>query len=393
MKPGRELHGRLGGQGTGLAEPKLGKKRIPWMENEEYIAVADSAQFELAEPTLDEEALQLLDVGSGATTSHKAEGERFSQRLVLVVGEGDRGSTIIKSMNIAGKIVETDFKQVGEEGRPVVVCVALYYPRRLPSSGVRKGLDIRDPHAKPVRLALVPPDSVPVNFPATTAGAPPATAAPATVKIPEAPVPLPESKKHTPSLAQVVSASNRIKVPTSVTEPLPDREVTVHRGMPVVRFMQSEVSQLALIDKYILVGKFSHGQPKLEPVAYEKVPYYCDYCWRQGHSLDRCKLKDSEPQNPTPNPQPKPKPYPNPLQPLKPNNPNPKPHLPKPNLPMPKDSLPIPKAQTFVLKKRALDLVCKDRNADFKKVDYARYPALKEAMRWAYLKTSMDHLR
>ncbi|VFQ63980.1 unnamed protein product [Cuscuta campestris] len=46
-----------------------------------------------------------------------------------------------------------------------------------------------------------------------------------------------------------------------------------------------------------------------------------------------------------------------------------------------------------VLKKRALDLVCKDRNADFKKVDYARYPALKEAMRWAYLKTSMDHLR
>ncbi|VFQ98289.1 unnamed protein product [Cuscuta campestris] len=137
---------------------------------------------------------------------------------------------------------------------------------------VKKELDIRDPHAKPVRLALVPPDSALVNFPATVTGAPAAAAA--TGQFPETPAPPPDSKKHTPSLAQVVSASNRIKVPTSITELLPDREVTVYPGMPAFRFMQSEVSQLALIDKYILVGKFSHGQPKLEVIKHYFSTHY-----------------------------------------------------------------------------------------------------------------------
>ncbi|RAL51607.1 hypothetical protein DM860_018265 [Cuscuta australis] len=311
-------------------------------------------------------------------------------------------------------------------------------------------LDIHDPQFKTKKMALVPPDFERVEFPATlTAGAPPATAVLTAGKNSASPVQHPDSKKFTPSLSQVVSASDRVKVPTSITEPLPDREVTVHRGMPAVRFMQSEVSQLALIDKYILVGKFSHGQPKLEvikqhfstnyvfrgtvsvgwrdskhvfimfsnshdctnillegtlifnglhpmrlfrwtpdfdpefetslspvwisfyglplhmfnfhalslickpigkllgvdsvtlakakphvarvcvemdllaprpkdifvgvsevfgeedcgfvqPVVYEKVPYYCDYCWRQGHSLERCKLYKPETQQPKP---------------------------------------------------------------------------------------------
>ncbi|VFQ96664.1 unnamed protein product [Cuscuta campestris] len=346
-------------------------------------------------------------------------------------------------------------------------------------------IGIRDPHAKPVRLALVPPDSAPV------AGAPPATAVPATVKIPEAPVPPSKSNKHTPSLAQVVSGSSRIKVPTPVMEPLPDRDVTIHRGMPAVRFLKSEVSTLARIDKYILVGKFSHGQPKLEvikhyfsthyvfrgtvsvgwrdskhvfimfsnshdctnmllegtitfnglhpmhlfrwtpdfdpeyetsfspvwlsfyglplhmfnfhafslickpigkllgvdsitlakakphvarvcvemdllqprpkeifvgtsevvgeedcgfiqPVVYEKVPYYCDYCWRQGHSSERCKLKDFP--KPTLTPTPNPNTKPNPQNPI----PHPKPTLAQPKsqskAPAPKPIAPKPKS-------------------------------------------------
>ncbi|VFQ94876.1 unnamed protein product [Cuscuta campestris] len=61
---------------------------------------------------------------------------------------------------------------------------------------VKKELDIRDPHAKLVRLALVPHDFALVNFPATVTGAP---AAAATGQFPETPAPPPESKKHTPS--------------------------------------------------------------------------------------------------------------------------------------------------------------------------------------------------
>ncbi|RAL44123.1 hypothetical protein DM860_016369 [Cuscuta australis] len=69
----------------------------------------------------------------------------------------------------------------------------------------------------------------------------------------------------------------------------------------------------------------------VQPVVYEKVPFYCDYCWRQGHSLARCKLKDFSPP-PTPIKKPTPQ---NPIPPPKPTtaqpNPQPNPTLPKPN--------------------------------------------------------------
>ncbi|RAL48728.1 hypothetical protein DM860_001048 [Cuscuta australis] len=45
---------------------------------------------------------------------------------------------------------------------------------------------------------------------------------------------------------------------------LPDREVVVHRDIPTIRFAATEIESLAKIDRFILVGKFSHGKPKLE---------------------------------------------------------------------------------------------------------------------------------
>ncbi|VFQ75956.1 unnamed protein product [Cuscuta campestris] len=45
---------------------------------------------------------------------------------------------------------------------------------------------------------------------------------------------------------------------------LPDREVVVHRDIPTIRFAATEIESLAKIDIFILVGKFSHGQPKWE---------------------------------------------------------------------------------------------------------------------------------
>ncbi|VFQ99338.1 unnamed protein product [Cuscuta campestris] len=149
--------------------------------------------------------------------------------------------------------------------------------RRVPAKIVKKELHNRDPHIKTKPLALVSSNSAPVTFPATAARAPPAAAAPATGKKPEPSVPLADAKKPAPSLAQVVYGSKRISLPTFVTEPLPDREVTIHRGLPAVRFNESEVSDLALIDKYILVGKFSHGQPKLEVI---KAHFATNYVFR-----------------------------------------------------------------------------------------------------------------
>ncbi|RAL44122.1 hypothetical protein DM860_016368 [Cuscuta australis] len=56
----------------------------------------------------------------------------------------------------------------------------------------------------------------------------------------------------------------------------------------------------------------------VQPVVYEKVPFYCDYCWRQGHSLARCRLKDFSPP-PTPIKKPTPQ---NPIPPPKPTRPS-----------------------------------------------------------------------
>ncbi|VFR01318.1 unnamed protein product [Cuscuta campestris] len=137
--------------------------------------------------------------------------------------------------------------------------------RRVQGQIGQKGFHIRDPHEKPVRMTLAPSVLAPADFPATVAGAPAtAAAAQTTGKIPENSTQPPFSRKPVPSLSQVISASKRNSLPTFVTEPFPEREVTVHRGMPAVRFNEAEVSDLALIDKYILVGKFSHRQPKLE---------------------------------------------------------------------------------------------------------------------------------
>ncbi|VFQ77918.1 unnamed protein product [Cuscuta campestris] len=47
---------------------------------------------------------------------------------------------------------------------------------------------------------------------------------------------------------------------------LPDRDTTTHRGTPCIRFSDKEVEALASIDRFLLVGKFSHGQPKLEVI-------------------------------------------------------------------------------------------------------------------------------
>ncbi|VFQ94189.1 unnamed protein product [Cuscuta campestris] len=151
--------------------------------------------------------------------------------------------------------------------------------RRVEGQIGQKESHIRDPHQKTVRMTLAPPIFAPVDFPATA----PATAAVQTAgKIPKRSAQPPLFKKPVPSLSQVLSASKRNSLPTFVTEPLPDREVTVHRGMPAVRFNEAEVSDLALIDKYILVGKFSHGQPKLEVI---KNHFATNYVFRGSVSV------------------------------------------------------------------------------------------------------------
>ncbi|VFQ94188.1 unnamed protein product [Cuscuta campestris] len=149
------------------------------------------------------------------------------------------------TITFGASIVHIDQEKPNPQFRPPRVFTGKNPSIRQATGKIGNGdLDIRVPNKKTVRTALVPSDSAPANFLATVAGAPPAMAAPATGKVPENPAPPPDPKNHTPSLAQVVSASNRIKVPTPVTEPFPDREVTIHRGLPAVRFMQSEVSQL-----------------------------------------------------------------------------------------------------------------------------------------------------
>ncbi|RAL43582.1 hypothetical protein DM860_012723 [Cuscuta australis] len=105
--------------------------------------------------------------------------------------------------------------------------------------------------------------------------------------------------------------------------------VTLAKAKPHVARVCVEMDLLKPRPKEIFVGTSEVvGEEDcgfVQPVADEKVPYYCDYCWRQGHSLDKCKLQDFEPQNPKPNP------------------------FPKSNFPKPKASLPtqtyVPKAQ------------------------------------------------
>ncbi|VFQ80979.1 unnamed protein product [Cuscuta campestris] len=47
---------------------------------------------------------------------------------------------------------------------------------------------------------------------------------------------------------------------------LPDRNIIMHRDTPTVRFAEEEVEHLSKIDRFTLVGKFSHGQPKLDVI-------------------------------------------------------------------------------------------------------------------------------
>ncbi|VFQ67755.1 unnamed protein product [Cuscuta campestris] len=47
---------------------------------------------------------------------------------------------------------------------------------------------------------------------------------------------------------------------------LPDRNIIMHRDTPTVRFAEEEVEHFSKVDRFTLVGKFSHGQPKLDVI-------------------------------------------------------------------------------------------------------------------------------
>ncbi|VFQ85178.1 unnamed protein product [Cuscuta campestris] len=69
------------------------------------------------------------------------------------------------------------------------------------------------------------------------------------------------------SYAQTV-APHSAPVPSlgNMIAKLPDRNVIMHRDTPAIRFAEEEIENLSRIDRFTLVGKFSHGQPKLEVI-------------------------------------------------------------------------------------------------------------------------------
>ncbi|VFQ83941.1 unnamed protein product [Cuscuta campestris] len=67
------------------------------------------------------------------------------------------------------------------------------------------------------------------------------------------------------SFAQVMAPKQLLSSPFPLQVPaLPDRAISTHRGIPCVRFSANEVDTLSSVDHFLIVGKFSHGQPKLE---------------------------------------------------------------------------------------------------------------------------------